>query len=119
MNRITVVGNVGQDPQLRYSPSGKAIVKFSVADTTGKDDQKKTVWHDVVAFDEQAENVAAQVVKGSRVVVTGRLNKEPFEGKDGVKRVSVEVIADEVGVSLRWGQSSNTSRGQTAPEEPF
>jgi single-strand DNA-binding protein len=88
-----------------------------VADTTGKDDQKRTVWHDVVAFDEQAENVAAEVSKGTRVVVTGRLNKEPFEGKDGVKRVSVEVIADEVGVSLRWGGDRKRDAGP--PEEPF
>jgi single-strand DNA-binding protein len=118
MNRITVVGNVGQDPQLRYSPSGKPIVKFSVADTTGKDEHKRTVWHDVVAFDEQAENIAAQVSKGSRVVVTGRLNKEPFEGKDGVKRVSVEVVADEVGVSLRWGGEPKNP-ASTPAEEPF
>jgi len=129
MNTITVSGNVGRDPELKYSASGTAVVKFSVADTTGKDDNKKTVWHDVVVFKEQAENVAASVRKGSRVIVTGRLDKSEYIGKDGVKKQRVEIIADDVSISLRWAaheSDSNISNAKTLlnadvveDEEPF
>ena len=116
MNTITVSGNVGREPELKYSASGTAVVKFSVADTTGKDDNKKTVWHDVVVFKEQAENVAASVKKGSRVIVTGRLDKSDYTGKDGVKKQRVEIIADDVSISLRWAaheSDSNISNAKT------
>jgi single-strand DNA-binding protein len=129
MNTITVSGNVGREPELKYSASGTAVVKFSVADTTGKDDNKKTVWHDVVVFKEQAENVAASVKKGSRVIVTGRLDKSDYTGKDGVKKQRVEIIADDVSISLRWASvesDSNISNAKTLlnadvveDEEPF
>jgi single-strand DNA-binding protein len=129
MNTITVSGNVGRDPELKYSASGTAVVKFSVADTTGKDDNKKTVWHDVVVFKEQAENVAASVKKGSRVIVTGRLDKSDYTGKDGVKKLRVEIIADDVSISLRWAAHESDSNISNAKillnadvvedEEPF
>ena len=129
MNTITISGNVGRDPELKYSASGTAVVKFSVADTTGKDDNKKTVWHDVVVFKEQAEHVAASVKKGSRVIVTGRLDKSEYTGKDGVKKQRVEVIADDVSISLRWSSHGDDNNINTAKdllnatdvedEEPF
>ena len=129
MNTITISGNVGRDPELKYSASGTAVVKFSVADTTGKDDNKKTVWHDVVVFKEQAEHVAASVKKGSRVIVTGRLDKSEYTGKDGTKKQRVEVIADDVSISLRWsayGDDTNVNTAKdllnatdVADEEPF
>lgn len=112
MNTITVIGNVGGDPELRYSAGGKAVVKFSVADTRGKDDTKQTQWHRVVAFDEQAENVAAQVTKGARVLVTGRLNIDKYKDKEGVERTSYEIAADDVCLSLRWKPREN--QAQTA-----
>lgn len=129
MNTITISGNVGRDPELKYSASGTAVVKFSVADTTGKDDNKKTVWHDVVVFKEQAEHVAASVKKGSRVIVTGRLDKSEYTGKDGAKKQRVEVIADDVSISLRWSAHGDDNNINTAKdllnatdvddEEPF
>lgn len=129
MNTITISGNIGRDPELKYSASGTAVVKFSVADTTGKDDNKKTVWHDVVVFKEQAEHVAASVKKGSRVIVTGRLDKSEYTGKDGVKKQRVEVIADDVSISLRWSAYGDDTNINTAKdllnatdvedEEPF
>lgn len=129
MNTITISGNVGRDPELKYSANGTAVVKFSVADTTGKDDNKKTVWHDVVVFKEQAEHVAASVKKGSRVIVTGRLDKSDYTGKDGTKKQRVEVIADDVSISLRWSAYGDDTNVNTAKdllnatdvddEEPF
>lgn len=128
MNTITVIGNVGKNPEIRYSKAGKPIAKFSVADTRGKDDTKQTVWHNIVVFDEQAENVADQVKKGSRVLVVGRLTKEKYTAKDGTEREAVEIIADDVCLSLKWGNRTNSPRVEAlsnvidvfdATEEPF
>ena len=114
MNNITIAGNVGRDPELKYTPANLAILKFSVADTSGKDDNKKTTWHDIVVFGEQAEIVAEKIGKGVRVVIIGRLQIENFEKKDGTKGKRVEVIADEVAVSLRWGASDPVARAAKA-----
>jgi single-strand DNA-binding protein len=114
MNNITIAGNIGKNPELKYSGNNLAILKFSVADTSGKDDNKKTTWHDIVVFGEQAENVAEKAGQGTRVVVVGRLQIENYEKKDGTKGKRVEVIADEVAVSLRWGASDPIDRAAKA-----
>ena len=114
MNNITIAGNVGRDPELKYTPANLAILKFSVADTSGKDDNKKTTWHDIVVFGEQAEIVAEKIGKGMRVVIIGRLQIENFEKKDGTKGKRVEVLAEEVAVSLRWGASDPVARAAKA-----
>jgi len=127
MNNITVIGNIGKDPELRYTQNGKAVVTFGVADTRGKDDNKETQWHNVVCFEQQAENVVAQLTKGSRVVVMGRLNKSSFVGKDGTKKEKVEIVADDVCISLRYAPNGDkpAPRGPSivqstfADEDPF
>lgn len=110
MNTITVTGNVGKDPEIKYTAGGKAVVKFTVADTRGKDDQKETIWHNVVCFDEMAENVAEQVNKGTRVVIQGRLSVREYLDKNGEKKMWQEIIADEISLSLRWGKRDSTSQ---------
>jgi len=127
MNNITVAGNIGRDPELKYTPANLAILKFSVADTYGKDDNKKTSWHDIVVFGDQAETVAEKISKGVRVVIVGRLQIEAYEKKDGTKGKRVEIVADEVALSLRWGASDPVARAAKAlhadviadDEEPF
>jgi single-strand DNA-binding protein len=106
VNTITVIGNIGKEPDVRFNSAGKAIATFSVATTFGKDDNKQTTWHDVVCFGEQAEQIADNLVKGCRVIVVGRLNKDTYEAKDGTKRTKVEIVADDIGVSLRWPAKS-------------
>lgn len=102
MNNITVTGNVGRDPELKYTAGNMAVLKFSIADTRGKDDKKHTSWHDVVVFGEQAETAANQLSKGSRVIVAGRIQVDNYEKKDGTKAKKVEILADEIGVSIRF-----------------
>lgn len=102
MNNITIHGNVGQEPELKYTPSQMAVIQFTIADTYGKDDKKKTTWHNVTAFGKLAENIAATINKGDTVIVSGRMEQEEYTKKDGTKGKSTRVIADEVGVSLRW-----------------
>jgi single-strand DNA-binding protein len=102
MNQITVIGNVGRQPEgLKYTGSGLAVLKFSVADTRGKDDQKKTSWYDIVVFGDQAEAVVENIGKGDRIMVSGRLQVEDYEKKDGSKGKRVEIIADAVGRVVR------------------
>lgn len=102
MNQITVTGNVTKDPELRYTANGKAIATFSIATSHGKDDKKQTTFHDIKVFNEMAENVGRSINKGCRVTVVGRLEKSTYERKDGGKGMAIDIIADEVALSLRW-----------------
>lgn len=107
-NIVTLIGNLGQDPELRYTAKGLAQVKFSVATTYGKDDSKKTTWHNCVAWGDMAETIASEFVKGSRVIIMGRYEISEYTTKSGEKKKSYEVLVDDCGKSLRWG----------APKEP-
>ncbi len=106
---ITITGNVAGEPDLRYSPSGVAVCGFTVASTPREKDKqtdkwvdKETLWVRVTAFRDDAVNAAESLVKGSRVVVTGRLSQETWETKEGEKRTTMKLIADEIGASLKW-----------------
>jgi len=117
VNNITVIGNVGRDPELRYANSGTAVLKFSVADTIGKDDNKKTTWHDITVFGEMAENVGSALGKGQRVIIMGRLQKSKYTGRDGVEKEKAEIVADDVALSLRWASNMTNIPSPTSPEE--
>lgn len=126
MNSITVIGNVGRQPEgLKYTGGGLAVLNFSVADTRGKDDQKKTSWYDVVAFGDLAESVVEAIGKGDRIIVAGRLQVEDYEKKDGTKGKRVEIIADEIAKSVRVRKGAVDQLKQTfnatevQDEEPF
>lgn len=101
-NSITIAGNIGQQPELRITASGMAVVDFTVATTHGKDEKKKTSWFNVVCFGKTAENVAASVNKGDSVIVMGRMEQDEYTKKDGTKGKSTRLVADEVGASMRW-----------------
>ncbi len=134
-NSITIVGNVTREPELRFTPSGQANTRFGVAvnrrwQDRGGEWQEAVSFFDVVAWREMAENIGQSLQKGSRVIVTGRLEQRSYETKEGQKRSVVEVIADEVGPSLRWatvdihrnerkdGQSGGYSGGGNAESAP-
>jgi len=106
-NTITVVGNVTREPELRFTPSGQANTRFGVAvnrrwQDRGGEWQEAVSFFDVVAWREMAENISQSFQKGTRVIVTGRLEQRSYETNDGQKRSVVEIVADEVGPSLRW-----------------
>lgn len=110
---ITVVGNVTKDPTLRYSGAGKPIASFSVAvnyrkfnRATNDWEEEEATFFDVSCFDSLAENVAESVSKGTRVMVEGRMRNRSWQGRDGDTRYSLEILADEVGPSLRWASAS-------------
>jgi len=118
-NTITVVGNLTRDPELRYTQSGKATVTVGIAVNrryqVNGEWQEQTTYMNVVAWDQLAENIAASLTKGARIMASGRLDVREYEGRDGVKRTSVDIVADEVGATLRWATVSiekTPSRGE-------
>ena len=104
MNTITIVGNAGKPIELKYTNSGLAQGSFSVATTSGKDDKKVTVWHNVTVFGQMAEYAASSIEKGSRVIVTGKLDISSYDDKKtGEKKCTTKILADELGLTMRFG----------------
>ena len=105
-NSITVVGNPTRDPELRFTQSGKPTVTLGLAVNrryqVNGEWQEQTSFMNVVAWDQLAENIAASLTKGSRVLVTGRLDVREYEAREGGKRTAVDIVADEIGPTLRW-----------------
>jgi single-strand DNA-binding protein len=108
-NTITLVGNITRDPELRFTAGGKGVASFGLAVNRRYQQngewQEKTSFFNVVAWDTLGENAAASLNKGARVIVTGRLEQREYETKEGEKRSVVEIVADEVGPSLRWARA--------------
>lgn len=106
---VTVIGNLTSDPELRFTPSGVAVVSFTVASTPRLFDRQSGQWKDGEAlfmrcslWRDAAENVADSLHKGNRVVVYGRLVQQSFTARDGSQRQRLEIQAEEVAVSLRY-----------------
>jgi len=107
-NTVELVGNLTRDPELRFTANGTAMATFGLAVNRRWRNQQSNEWEeqtsffDVVCWRDLAENVAESLNKGTRVMVVGRLEQRSWESQEGDKRSKVEVIADEVGPSLRW-----------------
>jgi single-strand DNA-binding protein len=117
---ITIVGNLVDDPELRFTPSGAAVAKFRIASTPRFLDKQTNEWKDGESlflscnvWRQAAENVAESLQRGMRVIVQGRLKQRSYETKEGEKRTVVEVEVDEVGPALRYATAKvqKTSRG--------
>lgn len=113
-NNVTVVGNLTRDPELRYTAGGQANASFGVAVNRRWQNRQTQEWEErvsffnVVCWREMADNVAESLAKGSRVVVTGRLEQRSWETENGDKRSVVEIVADEIGPSLRFATAQIT-----------
>ena len=147
---VTITGNLTRDPELRFGNSGVAMLAFSVAVNKNKKNkttgewEKETSYFDCVTFNENAENFASSLTKGARVIVTGSLQQRSYEAKDengnltGKNISKVELIADEIGASIKYatvavtkteykGDDNSSSNSSSAPkpkqpsldEEPF
>ena len=121
-NNVTLVGNITRDPELRFTQGGQAVASFGVAVNRRYQQngewQEKVSYFNVVTWGQLGENVAASLKKGARVVVSGRLEQREYENREGEKRNIVEIVADEVGPSLRWATATvekNDRRGGDAP----
>ena len=117
---ITMIGNLVDDPELRFTPSGAAVAKFRVASTPRYLDKTTNEWKDGESlflqcqiWRQAAENVAESLTKGMRVILSGRLKQRSYETKEGEKRTVFEVEVDEVGPSLR-NATAKVTRAQRA-----
>lgn len=127
---ITVVGNLTDDPELRFTPSGAAVANFRVASTPRYMDKTTNAWKDgdplflaCTVWRQPGENVAESLKRGDRVIVTGRLRQRSYETKEGEKRTVIEMEVDEIGPSLRYATAAvkkmqrSSATGGTAPAD--
>ncbi len=108
-NSVTLVGNLTRDPELRYTTGGRGVASFGLAVNrryqVNGEWQEQVSFFNIVAWGDLGENAAASLAKGSRTIVTGRLEQREYETREGEKRSITEVVADELGPSLRWAQA--------------
>ena len=122
-NNVTVVGNLTRDPELRFTPSGQATATFGVAVNRRWQNRQTNEWEeatsffDVVCWREMAENVAQSLTKGSRVVVSGRLDQRSWETPEHERRSKIEITADEIGPSLRYATATVTRNERRSPDQ--
>jgi single-strand DNA-binding protein len=127
---ITVVGNLTDDPELRFTPSGAAVANFTVASTPRTFDRQTNEWKDgetlflrCSIWRQAAENVAESLQKGMRVIAQGRLRQRSYQDREGNQRTSIELEVDEIGPSLRYATAqvtraaSNAGGGQSRPQQ--
>jgi single-strand DNA-binding protein len=115
---LTVVGNLVDDPELRFTPNGAAVAKFRIASTPRTFDKQTSEWRDgeslflsCSVWRQAAENCAETLAKGMRVIVQGRLKQRSYEDREGVKRTVMELEVDEIGPSLRSATAKVTKAG--------
>ena len=108
VNNITILGNITRDPELRFTPSGTAVVNFGLAVNRNVQNKNSGEWEteadffNVTAWYKLAENCAESLTKGDRVLVSGRLSQDSWEDKEGQKRCSVKIIANVIAPSLEF-----------------
>lgn len=122
-NSVTIVGNITRDPELRFTPTGAPTASFGVAVNRRWQNRQTQEWEeatsffDVVCWRELAEHASESLGRGARVIVTGRLEQRSWETQDGDKRSKVEVVADEIGPSLRWATAEVKRTERKGPGE--
>ena len=95
-NRVEIIGNVGKEPEMRFTPNGNAVTSFSVAVNSKYGEKETTEWFNIVAWNKLAETCNQYITKGQQVFVDGRLQTRTWEGDDGVKHYRTELIANHV-----------------------
>jgi single-strand DNA-binding protein len=119
-NTVTLVGNVTDDPELRFTPSGRPVANFTVAvnrrykNNEGNWEDKLDGFFRCSCWADMAENAADTLKKGTRVLVIGRLNQRSWEDQQGNRRSAVEVQVDEVGPSLKWARANITKTSRSS-----
>jgi len=122
VNKIIVIGHLGRDPEMRYTPNGQAVTSFSVASsrryTTSAGEQKEeTEWFNVSAWGKLGETCNQYLTKGQQVYVEGRMSSRTYEGRDGQTRVSIDVFLNDVQFLGRGGDGGGAGATASAPYE--
>ena len=123
-NTMTLVGNLTDDPEVRFTSTGTAVANFTIASSARVFDKDSGQWRDGEAlflrctvWQQSAEHLADSLTKGTRIIVVGRLRQRSFETRDGEKRTSVELQVDEIGVSLRYAVAKVTKTARSNSSE--
>ena len=122
INKVILVGNLGQDPETRYMPNGKAVTNLRIATSESwKDKQtgeqrEQTEWHSIVMYDKLAEIAAEYLRKGSQVYVEGRISYDEFTGQDGQKRYYTDIVCDEM--QMLGGRGEGGGQRSSGGERP-
>ena len=123
LNKCMIIGNLGRDPEMRYTPSGQAVTQFTVAVNRNYKDQQgerqeETEWFRVVCWGQQAEFAAEYLRKGAKVYVEGRLQTRQWEGQDGQKRYTTELVANTIQNLERRPREDAGDGGYGGSQEP-
>jgi len=117
-NKVTLVGNLGADPEVRQTAGGKSVGELRVATTYGFGDKQETEWHRVIVWEKTADACAAYLKKGSKVLVEGRIKQRSYDDKEGVKKYITEIVANEVKF-LDSKPKGGAGAGAESAEDPF
>lgn len=126
LNKVMLIGNLGKDPEVRFTPSGKAVCNFSIATSeswTGSDGKKqeKTEWHNITAWGKTAELAGEYLSKGSSVYVEGRIETQTYE-KDGEKKYKTNIVVDKLTFLSTKGSKNEKAPApeqEGLPDAPF
>lgn len=125
VNKVLLIGRLGRDPEVRYTAGGKAVCNFSIAtsETFGRSQEKEesTEWHNLVAWEKNAENCGQYLKKGSQVYVEGRLATRKWQDKEGKERQTTEIVVKHIVFLTPSGQRQGASGKHPADDEdiPF
>jgi single-strand DNA-binding protein len=116
LNKIMLIGNLGRDPEMNYTPSGVAVTKFSLAvsrtyKTSSGEKREETEWFNIIAWRQLAETCNTYLRKGSKIYIDGRLTQRKYTDKNGVERTAIEVTANDMEMLSPKSQSSGSSEG--------
>jgi single-strand DNA-binding protein len=124
VNKVILIGNLGKDPELRYTPSGQAVATFSIATTEKWRDkdgqtQEKTEWHNIVVWGRQAELANEYLKKGRSVYLEGKIQTRSYDDKEGVKRYFTEIVVNRMQfIGSRPDGAGSQGASAPPPEEP-
>lgn len=119
LNRVIVMGNLGQDPELRHTQGGTAVCNLSIATTERRGEEQITEWHSIVVWGKTAEACAKYLSKGRGALVEGRLQTRSWEDRDGQKRYKTEIVAESVQFvgGVKGDGSPSPSRGKAKQDD--
>ena len=123
LNKAILIGNLGRDPEVRYTPSGVAVANFSIATSetwTNKDGEKetRTEWHRIVAFGRLGEICGEYLSKGRQIYIEGRIQTRDWEDREGIKRYTTEIVANQM-LMLGTRDQAESARSGDAPSPDF
>ena len=118
MNQITIVGNVGSDPEITTSTNGIKTAKYSIAVTKKIKDEKKTTWFRIIQFRYSAEFAENYIKKGMKILIVGEIEIDEYTDKNGIKQKSIQIIGEKCEIMSSIERDSESSTNKNEPQQP-